>query len=171
MSTIVTAADVVVRYNEQVVLNGATLAVEENDRVGLVGRNGCGKTTFLRVLAGLQTPDSRRGDEASRSGRQLSLAGFHARSRQVRLGERPRGRAARARLHRRVRIVARRLAAPRRTRGTHRRARWLVRRSPHRDRHVASELSGRRRAPSTLFPAGRSAASPWLARLSRSRTF
>jgi len=58
MSTILTAADVVVRYNEQVVLNGATLAIEEHDRVGLVGRNGVGKTTLLRVLAGLQTPDS-----------------------------------------------------------------------------------------------------------------
>src|SRR5688500_11024681 len=58
MSTILTASDVVVRYNEQVVLNGATLAVAEKDRIGLVGRNGSGKTTFLRVLAGLQMPGS-----------------------------------------------------------------------------------------------------------------
>ena len=57
MPTVLTATDVVVRYNEQVVLNGATLAFEEGDRVGLVGRNGCGKTTFLKVIAGLQTPD------------------------------------------------------------------------------------------------------------------
>src|ERR1019366_8161369 len=28
------------------------------DRIGLVGRNGAGKTTFLKILAGLQTPDS-----------------------------------------------------------------------------------------------------------------
>src|SRR5687768_75154 len=58
MATVLTATDVVVRFNEQVVLNGATLAFEEGDRVGLVGRNGCGKTTFLKVIAGLQTPDS-----------------------------------------------------------------------------------------------------------------
>ena len=58
MSTVLMATDLVVRYHEQVVLNGATLAFEEGDRIGLVGRNGCGKTTFLKIAAGLLTPDS-----------------------------------------------------------------------------------------------------------------
>src|SRR5439155_12786883 len=56
--TILTATDLVVRYNEEVVLDGATLGIEEGDRIGLVGRNGSGKTTLLRILAGLQLPTS-----------------------------------------------------------------------------------------------------------------
>jgi ATP-binding cassette subfamily F protein uup len=66
MSSLLTATDITVRYNERLVLDAATLGIQEGDRIGLVGRNGSGKTTFLRILAGLQSPDagevSRRRD-------------------------------------------------------------------------------------------------------------
>ncbi|MGZ4964488.1 MAG: ATP-binding cassette domain-containing protein, partial [Limisphaerales bacterium] len=58
MSAILTATDLEVRHNELVVLDRASLAIEENGRVGMVGRNGCGKSTFLKIIAGQINPDA-----------------------------------------------------------------------------------------------------------------
>ncbi len=64
MSTILAANNLTLRFNERTILDSATLGLDEGDRVGLVGRNGCGKTTFLRILARALTPDS--GELAAR---------------------------------------------------------------------------------------------------------
>lgn len=61
---LLTATDLVVAFNDRLVLDSATLALHEGDRVGLVGRNGAGKSTFLKVLAGQRAPDS--GEVAAR---------------------------------------------------------------------------------------------------------
>src|ERR1700691_1549898 len=58
MPTIVSASEITVRYNDRTVLDATTLGIQGGERLGLVGRNGAGKTTFLRILAGLQSPDS-----------------------------------------------------------------------------------------------------------------
>ncbi|MBM4112942.1 MAG: ATP-binding cassette domain-containing protein [Phycisphaerae bacterium] len=50
--------DARVAHGTQVVLDGVTLAVDPGERLGLVGRNGQGKSTILRLLAGRLEPDS-----------------------------------------------------------------------------------------------------------------
>jgi ATPase subunit of ABC transporter with duplicated ATPase domains len=47
-------------YGGAVVLDGLTLSVTPSSRIGVVGPNGIGKSTLLRVLAGLEEPDSGR---------------------------------------------------------------------------------------------------------------
>lgn len=41
-----------ISFSDQVILQDASLTVHTGEAVGLVGRNGCGKSTFLRILAG-----------------------------------------------------------------------------------------------------------------------
>ncbi|WP_419819358.1 ABC-F family ATP-binding cassette domain-containing protein [Glaciibacter flavus] len=47
-------------YPTRVVFDGVTVGLNEGDRVGVVGRNGDGKSTLLRLLAGRTEPDAGR---------------------------------------------------------------------------------------------------------------
>ena len=56
-NAIASASELLVRYGTQTVLDRATLTIHEGERVGLVGRNGSGKSTFLQIAAGVLEPD------------------------------------------------------------------------------------------------------------------
>ena len=44
-------------YGDDVILEGVSLIVNPGDRLGLVGPNGCGKTTLLKIVVGQEAPD------------------------------------------------------------------------------------------------------------------
>jgi len=47
-------------YPTRVVFDGVSIGVDEGDRIGIVGRNGDGKSSLMAMLAGRVTPDSGR---------------------------------------------------------------------------------------------------------------
>ena len=48
---LISAQDLVLNINDRALLDRASLALSAGDRIGLVGRNGAGKSTFMRLLA------------------------------------------------------------------------------------------------------------------------
>ena len=54
---LLTLADAHLAYGHVPLLDGAALALENGERVALIGRNGAGKSSLLKILAGLEKPD------------------------------------------------------------------------------------------------------------------
>lgn len=52
------AVNITKSYSERVLLKSISLYINEGDRIGIVGINGTGKSTFLKIIAGAETPDS-----------------------------------------------------------------------------------------------------------------
>ncbi len=54
---VIEAEGLVKRYGERTILDGIDFRLQAGERIGLVGPNGVGKTTFLRVVLGEEPPD------------------------------------------------------------------------------------------------------------------
>ena len=54
---LLTLADAHLAYGHVPLLDGAAMALEAGERVALIGRNGAGKSSLLKILAGLDKPD------------------------------------------------------------------------------------------------------------------
>ena len=55
---VLSASSLSIAFGSRPLLDGGTIAILEGERVGVVGRNGCGKSTFLKIAAAAQAPDS-----------------------------------------------------------------------------------------------------------------
>ena len=45
-------------YGDRLLFDSVTFGVNEGDKIGLIAKNGTGKSTLLRILSGSEAPDS-----------------------------------------------------------------------------------------------------------------
>jgi ATP-binding cassette subfamily F protein uup len=69
--SLITLLDSHLAYGDRPLLDGAQLAVRSGERAGLIGRNGTGKSTLLRVIAGLTQLDE--GEVQRRDGLRITF--------------------------------------------------------------------------------------------------
>lgn len=58
MANILTLEEISKSYGDRLLFGDVTFGVEQGDKIGIVARNGTGKTTLLRIIAGIESPDS-----------------------------------------------------------------------------------------------------------------
>ncbi|TPW73002.1 ABC-F family ATP-binding cassette domain-containing protein [Schumannella sp. 10F1B-5-1] len=71
MAHLLGAERIRLEYPTRVIFDDVTVGIGEGDRIGVVGRNGDGKSSLLRILAGRQQPDS--GQVTVRRGTTLGM--------------------------------------------------------------------------------------------------
>ena len=52
MPVLIQVRDAHKRYGDQILLDGAEVSLVDNQKVGFIGRNGAGKSTFLKAILG-----------------------------------------------------------------------------------------------------------------------
>jgi len=52
----ISLTNIFVKYGDRVLLDNISFVIGVRDRVGLVGRNGAGKSTILKIVAGYNSP-------------------------------------------------------------------------------------------------------------------
>lgn len=66
------------QYEERIVLNAISFEVKKGEAVGLIGENGCGKSTTLKLLTKIMYPDAGKIEMKGRVSSLIELgAGFH----------------------------------------------------------------------------------------------
>ena len=45
-------------FGEKVLLDNVTLGINKGDKIGIIGVNGTGKSTLLKIIAGIEEPDA-----------------------------------------------------------------------------------------------------------------
>ena len=55
---LVTLKDASKKYIDKIILDNVNLSIEENDKIGILGVNGIGKSTLLKVIVGESELDS-----------------------------------------------------------------------------------------------------------------
>lgn len=66
------------KYEERIVLNNISFSVNKGEALGLIGKNGCGKSTTLKLLNKIMYPDSGSITTKGRISSLIELgAGFH----------------------------------------------------------------------------------------------
>ena len=70
-SAILSGTDLSKKYGDLAVVKGASLAVNAGEFVCLVGKSGCGKTTLLSLLSGLEKPT---GGKVTLDGREITTS-------------------------------------------------------------------------------------------------